>query len=181
MKTKFKFTTANIKSIPPNDKASTEKEYSDTEVIGLKLLSGKNGSKRFLLRYRFQGRKSSIAIGAFSDIDLTTARKVARKHKSQLAEGIDPKAERNARVLTPTVGDLFHNTYLPLAKKSKRTWNDDLSRFINHCASIKNLLYDELTAHKVMQLHLDMSETPNTYNKRGAYSPFTLIMLLSIY
>lgn len=113
MKTKFKFTTANIKSIAPHDKASasTEKEYSDIEVIGLKLLSGKNGSKRFLLRYRFQGRKSSIAIGAFPDVDINTARKVACKYKSQLAEGIDPKAERNARVLTPTVGDFFQ--YVP--------------------------------------------------------------------
>jgi hypothetical protein len=93
MKTKFKFTTANIKSIQANDKssASTEKEYSDTEITGLKLLSGKNGSKRFLLRYRFKGKKASISIGAFPDIDLATARKVARKHKTQLAEGIDPQ------------------------------------------------------------------------------------------
>lgn len=182
MKTKFKFTTANLKSIPPNDKssASTEKEYSDTEVTGLKLLSGKNGSKRFLLRYRFQGRKASISIGAFPDIDLNTARKVARKHKTQLAEGIDPKAERNAKVLTPTISDFFYNTYLPLAKKRKRSWNDDLSRFNNHCSSIKNLPYDELTAHHVMQLHLNMSETFNSFNQKQTYAPATCNRVLAL-
>jgi len=70
MKTKFKFSTANLKSIPPKDKssASTEKGCSDIELTGLKLLSGKNGSKRSLLRYRFQGRKSSIAIGSLPGI-----------------------------------------------------------------------------------------------------------------
>ncbi|MFT6153518.1 MAG: integrase [Bermanella sp.] len=184
MKTKFKFTTANLKSIPPNDKssASTEKEYSDFSseavgVTGLKLLSGKNGSKRFLLRYRFNGRKSSISIGTFPDIDLTTARKVARKHKAQLAEGIDPKASRNTKILTPSVSRFFWDTFLPLAKKRKRTWKDDVSRFRNHCGGIKNLPYDELTAHHVMQLHLNMSESSN---KHRPYSPATCNRVLAL-
>lgn len=181
MQTKLKLTTANIKQIPPNDKKSpsTEKEYSDTEVTGLKLLSGKNGSKRFLLRYRFQGKKASIAIGAFPDIDLSTARKIARKYKTQLAEGINPKVERNAKVLLPTVSEFFNNTYLPLAKKRKRTWNDDLSRFNNHCGSIKNIPYDELSTHQVMQLHLNMSETLNQCNKRKVYSAATCNRVLA--
>jgi hypothetical protein len=34
---------------------------------------------------------------------LTTARKISRKHKTQLAEEIDPKAERNAKVLTRSI------------------------------------------------------------------------------
>ncbi len=64
MKTKFKFTTTNIKSNPANDKTSesTEKEYFNIEITGLKLLSGKNGSKHFLLRYRLQGKKASLEV-----------------------------------------------------------------------------------------------------------------------
>ncbi|WP_299661921.1 site-specific integrase [uncultured Psychromonas sp.] len=179
MKTKLKFTTANIKAIPPNDKnsPSTEKEYSDIEVTGLKLLSGKNGSKRFLFRYRFQSKKASISIGSFPDIDLSKARKIARKHKTQLAEGINPKAERNAKTLSPTVAEFFNNTYLPLAKKRKRTWNDDLSRFNNHCGSIKNIPYDELTANHVMQLHLNMSESSNKFRP---YSTATCNRVLAL-
>jgi len=80
---KFKFTNANLKSLPANpaNSSSTELEVSDTEIIGLKCLSGKTGNKRFLLRYKFNTRKCSITIGRFPDIDINQARKVARKYR----------------------------------------------------------------------------------------------------
>jgi len=68
MKKKFKFTNARIKGLNPHDlnSRSTEQEFTDdSDVTGLKLLVGKSGSKRFLMRYAFQGRKKSIAIGRF--------------------------------------------------------------------------------------------------------------------
>jgi hypothetical protein len=48
---KFKFTNANLKSLPSNsaNSSSTELEVSDIEIISLKCLSGKTGNKRFLL------------------------------------------------------------------------------------------------------------------------------------
>ncbi|WP_324038394.1 hypothetical protein [Aeromonas caviae] len=49
MQTKFRFTNAAIKALPAQQRnaAATELEFSDTEAIGLKLLSGKSqGSKR---------------------------------------------------------------------------------------------------------------------------------------
>lgn len=53
MKKKFKFTNASILAFPanPKDAKSTDLEVSDTEIVGMKCQSGKNGSKRFLLRY----------------------------------------------------------------------------------------------------------------------------------
>ena len=74
MQTKFRFTNAAIKALPAQQReaGATELEFSDTEVIGLKLLSGKSqGSKRFLLRYTLQGKKRSIALGQFGDIDVS--------------------------------------------------------------------------------------------------------------
>jgi len=72
MKKKFKFTNAGIKALPSNPKysKSTDLEVSDTLIIGMKCQSGKNGSKRFLLRYTFQGRKCSIAMAAFLKLRL---------------------------------------------------------------------------------------------------------------
>ncbi|PNO58602.1 Arm DNA-binding domain-containing protein [Aeromonas caviae] len=99
MQTKFRFTNAAIKALPAQQReaGATELEFSDTEVIGLKLLSGKSqGSKRFLLRYTLQGKKRSIALGRFGDIDVSQARTIARKYKAMLAEGIDPVAERDS-------------------------------------------------------------------------------------
>nr|WP_279146857.1 Arm DNA-binding domain-containing protein [Photobacterium carnosum] len=50
------------------------------DVTGLECLSGKTGSKRFLLRYQINGKKSSIAIGRFPDVDLSTARKIVSQY-----------------------------------------------------------------------------------------------------
>ncbi|XEI15127.1 Arm DNA-binding domain-containing protein [Plesiomonas shigelloides] len=81
MQKSFRFTNAAIKALLANtNPRSTELEFSDTAVIGLKCLSGRTGSKRFLLRYTFLGAKTSIGIGRFPDVDVTTARQIARKH-----------------------------------------------------------------------------------------------------
>ncbi|MGL6461923.1 hypothetical protein [Aeromonas hydrophila] len=44
MQAKFRFTNAAIKALPAQQReaGATELEFSDTEVIGLKLLSGKS-------------------------------------------------------------------------------------------------------------------------------------------
>ena len=115
----FKFTNANLKflSANPTNSSSTELELSDTEIIGLKCLSGKTGNKRFLLRYKFHGRKCSITVGRFPDIDINQARKVARKYKGMNAYGVDPKAECGNQIYHPTVKSFFYDTYLPLVKR----------------------------------------------------------------
>lgn len=71
MQKKFKFTNAKLKAIKPHDKGSpsTELELSDdSDVSGLKLLVGKSGSKRFLLRYTFKSKKRSIAIRSWGQV-----------------------------------------------------------------------------------------------------------------
>lgn len=179
MKTRFKFTTTLLSSLPrnPSQSSSTELEFSDTEVVGLKCLSGKTDSKRFLLRYQIMGKKRSIAIGRFPDVDLNSARKIARQYKVQIAQGNDPKQARDVSQLIPTVGDFFWNTYLPLAKKRKRTWDHDMQRFKYHCQSIAHLKYSELTANHVMQIQLDMN-TPT--KDRKAYAPATCNRVIAL-
>ena len=140
MMKKFKFTNALLKSLSANDahSASTELEFSDTEVIGLKCLSGKTGNKRYLLRYSFQSQKKSIAIGNIKDIDVAKARKIARKLKTRIAEGFDPKAEKDAYKSQPTLSKFFWNSYLPFIKKykkhkkhkkHKKSWARDVQNF----------------------------------------------------
>ena len=161
MNKKFRFTKTLLKSLPCNLKEAraTELEFSDTDVTGLKCLSGKSGSKRFLLRYVFQRCKTSIAIGRFPDVDLATARKIARALKVDIAQGIDPKVTRHQLLNSPqypTVKVFFFDTYLPLAKKRKRSWRDDQARF-QLCQSIHDIPYHELTAQHVLQVQLDLS------------------------
>lgn len=129
---KFRFTNANLKALQPHDSnsPSTELELTDqSDVTGLKLLIGKTGSKRFLLRYTFQSRKRSIAIGKFGDIDVSTAREIAKKHKAMIAQGIDPKVDRDSYKDKPTISEFFWGTYLLVIKTNKRSWAKDVQRF----------------------------------------------------
>ncbi|WHG52892.1 hypothetical protein QDW96_09360 [Escherichia coli] len=67
MQKSFRFTNASIKALPANtDTRSTELEVSDTEVIGLKCLSGRTGNKRFLLRYTFHDASKKVSVLADS-------------------------------------------------------------------------------------------------------------------
>ncbi|MCK7077640.1 Arm DNA-binding domain-containing protein [Enterobacter roggenkampii] len=85
---RFRFTNQLIKSLPPNtsDSRSTDAEYSDTEISGLKCLVSKGeGRKKFMLRYLYHGRKRAIAIGHWPEVDVTLARKISMKHKRSVA------------------------------------------------------------------------------------------------
>lgn len=142
MQKRFRFTATNLRALPVNPASAkaTELEFSDTEVVGLKCLSGKTGSKRFLLRYIFLVLKASITISRLSNMDLTAARNIARQYKVLIAQEIDPKAEgddQSTQQTVPTVSEFFHQTYLPLAKKRKRRWGADIGcagAYIKHPA-----------------------------------------------
>ncbi|WP_373501544.1 Arm DNA-binding domain-containing protein [Desulfococcus sp.] len=74
---------------------SREMEYSDVEVVGLRLLVSKNGRKFFYLRYRYNSRKRVIRIGEFPATSLQDARQRANEFKNMLSQGIDPLSERD--------------------------------------------------------------------------------------
>jgi integrase len=181
--TKFRFTNSSIKSLPAQrrDAAATELEFSDTEVIGLKLLSGKSqGSKRFLLRYTLQGKKRSIALGRFGDIDVSQARAIARKHKAMLAEGIDPVAERDSYKSEPTIAEFFWQSYLPHLKTiGKRSIQNDIQRFKYYVEPrLGALRYSQLKAMDVLQLQSEMVHPTNP--KQTTYAPSTTNRTLAL-
>jgi len=124
---RFKFTQTKLAALPANtaDSKSTEAEYSDTVVVGLKLLVGKNGNKKFLFRYSFNSKKRSIAIGPFGAFTVDQARAIANKHKATVANGEDPKQMRNDKL---TFADFALNQYLPHAKVNKRSFASDASK-----------------------------------------------------
>lgn len=160
MYTKFKFTDARIRALPinPATAKSTELEFSDTEIKGLKCLSGKSGNKRFLLRYIFRSRKISIALGRFPDINVATARKAAQGFRAMLAEGTDPKAEQAEQKQQPTLSEFFWNTYLPYQKKHTRSWLHEIRRFRNHVEPrLGHMFFCDLKASHVLQLQLDLN------------------------
>jgi integrase len=180
MKKKFKFTNSRIRALKPHDpdSPSTELELTDdSDVTGLKLLIGKSGSKRFLLRYSLQGKKS-ISIGRFGEIDVTLARKIAQKYKAQIAEGIDPKAEKDSYKSMPTISEFFWNTYFPMIKTKKRAWKNDLQRFKRFIEpKLGSRRYKELKPIDVVHLQQDIA---NSKKMNKNYAPATNNRVIAI-
>lgn len=179
MNKKFKLTNAKVATLPacPADAKATGQEYSDTEVIGLKLVSGKTGNKRWMLRYTCQGKKGAFSFGRFPEIDVANARRIAKKHKLKIAEGIDPKTGSENYSSIPTVAEFFDSTYLPLAKNKKKSWKDDAQRFRYFCKPIANIRYDQLKAIDIQQLQNDIMDEKKAGRK---YSPATCNRIIAL-
>ncbi|UCZ76784.1 tyrosine-type recombinase/integrase [Dickeya zeae] len=71
-----------------------EKAYKLADAHGLYLLVSPNGSKRWYLKYRFDGKESRIAFGAYPLISLAKAREKRDEVRLLLSEGIHPTEKR---------------------------------------------------------------------------------------
>ncbi|KAA1189835.1 tyrosine-type recombinase/integrase [Photorhabdus heterorhabditis] len=71
-----------------------EKEYKLTDVQGLYLLIKPSGSKRWYLKYRFTGKESRIALGAYPQVTLGKAREQRDSIKIMIRNGINPSKKR---------------------------------------------------------------------------------------
>lgn len=154
--TRFRFTNQLIKCLPPNppESRSTDAEYSDTEISGLKCLVSKGeGRKKFLLRYLYHGRKRAIAIGHWPEVDVTFARRVAMEHKRSLATGTDPKQERENKRKEMTFDELFSQHYLQWAMSAKRSWGKDVQRYRDYIRpAIGHTLLSDITPASILRL-----------------------------
>lgn len=130
---KFPFTKRAIEALPRHDpdSPSREAEYSDSEMIGLKLRVSKNGRRFFQHRYSYMGRKKCMALGEFPHVSVQDARKRVSKNKSLLARDIDPSEERQQKRNDLTLSDYIDQFYIPHAMSHKKTWKTD-TYMINH-------------------------------------------------
>ncbi len=80
-----------------------EKPYKLFDGGGLYLLVTSEGGRYWRLKYRFGGRERGLSLGVYMDpttgevrVPLTLARQRREKARQQLAEGIDPSAQRQS-------------------------------------------------------------------------------------
>lgn len=179
----FRFSHRQIEALPPHeaDSASAMVEYSDTEVVGLKLAVSKNGRKYFWHRYRFRGKRKMLKLGEFPSVSLAEARAMVHENKNRLARDLDPAAERENRRKVPTLAAFAEETYLPYAKQHKKSWKDDESKIRRDIkARLGNIPLDEITTRDVMMLHSEIGNraAPGTANRFLALlsGMFTLAM-----
>lgn len=170
MQERINFTKRWLDQLPPQDADATarEKEYSDSQVIGLKIQVNKNGRKFFYLRYSFLGRKKGIRIGEYGALNLTEARMLANTYKGQIAHGVDPQAEKEKKRSIPTLEQFVEREYLPHAHMSKKSARADESKLKHHILpTFKNRLITEISNQEVSRYHsrIKLSHCPATANR----------------
>lgn len=76
---------------------AAEKDYKLSDERGMYLLVTKAGGKLWRLKYRIDGREKVLCIGSYPDLTLKEARELRDKARNQLANGIDPSADKKAK------------------------------------------------------------------------------------
>ncbi len=115
---------------------SADKEYTLADGQGLSVRVQTNGTKIWLYRYRFGGKRKNMSFGTFPGVGLKTARKKRNDAEKLLDQGQDPAEEREAKrreeeKLKHTfraVGEEWATTKLEKENKAKATikrerWN----------------------------------------------------------
>lgn len=134
-----RFTDKFVKNAKPRD----GKETTYREAGGFALRVRPNGSKSWLFVYSRHGKRRHLTIGAYPAMPLSAARVAFLKARSDLAQGIDPAADKQARLhaerealareaLEPTVSDLIDEYLERHAKVNKRSWRTDELRLRKH-------------------------------------------------
>lgn len=165
------FTKKWIEQLPPNpaDSPSREKEYSDTQVVGLKLLVSKSGRKFFYLRYTFHKRKRAIKIGEFGAMSIAEARQLCNELKGQIQRGIDPQAEKQQLAQIPTFPAFVHDCYLPWAQANKRSANADESKIRIHLLPVFGKLRLDQISTQALQRYLDQLKNTHATATRNRH------------
>jgi integrase len=115
-------TDAQIRQIKPE-----AKDVWLTDEKGLRLLVKANGSKYWRLKYRFQGKQKTLALGVYPDVSLKSARLKMNEAKLLLADGKDP-SEKKKVTLTEDISS-SSDTFSSLCKEwwehQRGTWTED--------------------------------------------------------
>ena len=80
-----------IKAAKPLDKP-----YKLADEKGLFVLINPNGSKYFRLKYRFDGKEKTLALGVYPGTTLKQAREKRDEARKLIADGIDPNENKKA-------------------------------------------------------------------------------------
>jgi len=101
-----------------------EKAYKLSDGGGLFILVNPNSSKYWRLKYRFQGKEKSLALGVYPAVSMATARKDAVEAKSLIRNNIDPSVRRKQDKQLK-VANTFSNIASEWHEKQKGSWSKD--------------------------------------------------------
>ena len=119
-------TDAHVRKIKPLEK---KKRYADEK--GLYLEVTPSGGRFWRLKYRFNGRESTLTIGSYPEISLAQARRSRDEARIQLYNNIDPNAIKNDRLQQMDESKLF--------KALAMEWMEDRKTVIKENTYLRDL------------------------------------------
>lgn len=106
-----------------NAKAQS-KPYKITDSGGLTLLVQKNGTKYWLMRYRFGGKEKMLGLGTYPNVGLKDARLKRDEIRRDIANNIDPSHKRKIEKISKviSINNSFESIAMEWFDKQKATW-----------------------------------------------------------
>jgi integrase len=108
---------AKIRAIKPKNKP-----FKRSDFDGLYLLVNPSGSKLWRFKYRFGGKEKLLALGKYPDVTLAVARRLRDDARVQVANGVDPSAQRKSHLQQQMAEqrDTFANLAEELLEKKRK-------------------------------------------------------------
>lgn len=101
--------------LPPRATTMITKPGRHGDGGGLYLVVSESGSRKWVFRYRWQGRLFDMGLGSASVVPLGRARERAAEARLKIAEGVNPLAEKRAARAIPTFGAFADETVASLS------------------------------------------------------------------
>lgn len=155
-------TDAQVRKIKPLDK---KKRYSDEK--GLYLEVTPSGGRFWRIKYRFNGRESTLTIGSYPEISLAQARRTRDEARIQLYNNIDPNAIKNERLQRIDESILFKSLAMEWMEDRKPVIKE--GTYLRDLSVFKKDLFPELGDMPIDQIKgKDVLACAKKIEERGA-------------
>jgi len=138
--------------------------YKDTDLSDLALYTTSKGAKTFFIRKRVKGRDERIIIGSAKIFSIEKARTKAREIAEQIAEGLDPVAEKRKQLFNQITLRIHCRDYIDMySKKHKKTWahdQRDMDRFFSQWYDRR---LGDVSRFEVQKLYYKIAEENGPY------------------
>jgi integrase len=121
------------------------------------------GSLTFYFYRFFHGRPARIKIGPFPALSVENARKAVAKMQGAVAEGKDPRVERQRAKTMPDLKALFTHWMESHAKLHKRTWKADEDNYRKFLAKWGTRRLSDIKRGDVVALHTKIGKENGPY------------------
>ena len=140
------FTKNKISQAVCLDSKGTEYRFIDKPHLRLIVYPTK---KTFMVRHNFQGQRKVKKIGTFPMMKLPLFELLANEFIEAMESG-----GNYSLALRATLDQYFYQIYLPDAKKNKRSWADDESRYRLYISPIVKLNLITLNTYLILYLNI---------------------------